>query len=454
MRTSTAGSRRAGPTWATVRSRLRRAGIGAALAVVLGVAVLVPVVSDHSSASAATDGQMIMPVSGTITSRVGDGCHGNVRPSHQGIDIVAAEGQPIRAAYDGVIKTRSVNAGYGYFTDIEHAGGYVTRYAHMVAPGTHAPGTRVERGQPIGAVGKTGNATAFHLHFEVWRNGSVYTAINDGFTCLTRVTSGAVIPVSFPGLGTDTPAKPLVADYDGDGRSDLLVVAADSDLQIFPGAAGGGFGPAEIITSAWGAKRHLTHADLDADGHADMLVVRSDGVLELYSGSGGRGFDGHDIIGAGWYDMRHVASGADYTGDGRHDVLAVAPSGALLIHRFDRGSLADSITAGSGWQVMRHIVGGDFDGGGRGDIMAVDDAGSLYLYPGTGTGVGDRRRIGGGWSAFAGLTGGVDYTDDGRADLLAVTTSGQLLVYPGDGGGGFAAPRSAGSIPTGSVLLE
>lgn len=454
MRNTTASSRRIGPTWATVRSRLRRAGVGAALAVALVSAALVPVVSDPSPATAATDGQMIVPISGTITSRVGDGCYGNVRPSHQGIDIAGDGGQPIRAAYDGVIKTRSVNSGYGYFTDVEHAGGYVTRYAHMAAPGTYAPGTRVERGQSIGAVGKTGNATAFHLHFEVWRNGSVYAAINDGFTCLTRVTGGTMIPTSFPGLGTGVPAKPLVADYNGDGRSDLLVVAADSDLQIFPGAAGGGFGAAEIITSAWGAKRHLTHADLDADGHADMLVVRSDGALELYSGSGGRGFDGHDIIGTGWYDLRQVASGADYTGDGRHDLLAVTPSGTLLVHRFDGSGLAGSLTAGSGWQVMRHIVGGDFNGDGRGDVMAVDDAGSLYFYPGTGTAFGDRRRIGPGWSTFAGLTGGVDYSGDGRADLLAVTTSGELLVYPGDGGGGFSAPRSVGSIPTGSILLE
>lgn len=435
------------------RSSLRRVGLALVATFALAAVMLVPVATSEPAA-AATDGQMIVPTSGNIQSKVGDGCRGDVR-THQGIDITGPGGQPIVAAYDGVIKARSTNLGYGNFTDIEHPGGYVTRYAHMASAGTYAPGTRVERGQQIGVVGKTGNTTAFHLHFEVWRNGVVYTAINQGFTCLTNVTRGSVIPMTFPGLGTPLPPRSPASDYDGDGRNDLLVVAADSDLRIILGAAGGAFGASEIVTSAWGANRHLVHSDFDGDGRADLLVVRGDGILELYSGATGRGFGGYDIIGTGWNDMRHLASGADYSGDGRHDILAATSAGALFVYRSDgnRG-IAGATPVGSGWQSMRHLVGGDFNDDGSGDIMAVDDGGTLHFYAGVNGGFSSPRRIGGGWSSFAGLTGGVDYDLDGHVDLLAHTTAGELLLYPGDGGGWFGMPRTVGAIPTGNVLFE
>ncbi len=201
------------------RLRLGRIGIATALAVVIGA--LVPSMSASISATAATDGQMVYPASGNIQSKVGDGCRGNYR-AHEGIDISAAGGTPILAAYSGVIKSRTVNSGYGNYTDVEHPGGYVTRYAHMASPGTYAPGTRVERGQQIGIVGNTGNSPAYHLHFEVRRNGAVYTGINDGFVCLTNVARGGTIPLTFPGLRTESGPPIPPADFTGDGRSDLL----------------------------------------------------------------------------------------------------------------------------------------------------------------------------------------------------------------------------------------
>lgn len=437
------------------RSLLRRAALGVALAVAIVAAALAPGITGADSAAAATDGRMIVPASGNIQSKVGDGCHGNVR-QHQGIDITGPGYAPILAAYDGVVKTRGTNAGYGNFVDIEHPGGYMTRYGHMAEPGMFAPGTTVERGQQIGIVGKTGNTTAFHLHFEVWRNGAVWADINQGFTCLTNVVRGSVIPMGFPGLGTAAPVKGPGADYDGDGRNDLLVVAADSDLKIYPGDGTGRFRAPEIITSAWGIHHHVTHADFNADGKADLLVARSNGELELYSGSGGRGFDAHAVIGTGWYDMLHVTSGADYSGDGRHDLLAVTKSGTLNLHRGDgTGRLSGQPQAvGNGWQTFACVIGGDFNGDGKGDIMGVDGTGTLYFYPGLTTGFGSRRTVGTGWKAFVGVTGGVDYNGDGRADLLAHAATGELFLYPGDGRGSVAQRISVGTLPTGHVQFE
>lgn len=428
------------------RPRRTRIALLAVAAVVLGS--LFPMLSPGDAASAATDGQMIYPASGNIQSKVGDGCRGNYR-AHDGIDISNQGGTPILAAYDGVIKVRTANTGYGNYVDIEHPGGYVTRYGHMAAPGMQAPGTRVTRGQQIGVVGKTGATTAYHLHFEVWRNGSVYGAINNGFTCLANVNRGAIIPMTFPGLATSVPPKVLSGDFDRDGSADLVGVAADGDLHFFGGTGGGAFRPASVLTTAWGGRQHLTHTDLNNDGHSDLLVVRNDGSLEFYGGSAttGGGFDSYRVIATGWRDLLHMVSGADYTGDGTHDVIGVRADGVMTIHAGDgAGGLSGStLPGGPEWNTMAHLIGGDFDRDGRGDLIAIDHAGTQYFYPGLPGRFDARRAMGSGWTGYTSMTGGVDYNRDGYPDVLARTSSGDLVLRAGTGNGGFGAPVVVGS---------
>lgn len=430
----------------TSRSRRARFGLAAVVLAVL-VASLLPAVASGPTAAAATDGVMVFPASGNIQSKVGDGCRGNYR-AHEGIDITGPGGEPILAAYDGVIKARTSNNGYGYYTDVEHPGGYVTRYAHMAAPGTYAPGTRVARGQQIGVIGKTGATSAFHLHFELRRNGSVYTAVNNGFTCLSNVTRGNVIPLTLPGLGVPRNNAVLSADHNGDGKADLLAVAGNGDLLHYAGAGNGTFQAPSVVTSAWGAYKHVTHTDFNNDGIGDILAARSDGVLEFYAGKAGGGFGAYNALNSGsWYGMLHIVSGADYTGDGKQDVLGAQPSGAFAIYPGNGagGFLKPPVTLGGGWQVMRFLVGGDFTRDGLGDILALDNAGVLYFYPGRVNAFGTRQIVSGNWSGITSLSGGVDYNGDGAPDLISRDTSGRLYLHPGTGTGGFRAKVLIGS---------
>ncbi len=421
------------------RWRLARVAMVAALALMVGV--LVPSLSSGSPAAAATDGQMVFPSSGNIQSKVGDGCLGNYR-AHDGIDIGGGGGSPILAAYDGVIRTNTYSSGYGNYIDIDHPGGYSTRYAHMADIGWYPPGTRVTRGQQIGVVGKTGATSAFHLHFEVRLNGTIYTAINGGFTCLSNVTRGNLIPLFFPGLGTGPGSAVASADYTGDDKADLLIVAGNGDLRLRAGIGTGSFHPASTPFVRWaGTRRHVTHTDFNGDNKADILVARSDGALEFYAGTGTGGFLNATTPGSGWYDMLHIASGADYTGDGKQDVIGVAGTGVMTIFRGNgAGAFASPyVTLGGGWEGFHYLVGGDFDNDGRGDLMGVDETGTLYFYPGVVNGFGARRAAGTGWLEFTALTGGVDYNGDERADLLGRTPAGEIFVYPGTGTGGFGA---------------
>jgi murein DD-endopeptidase MepM/ murein hydrolase activator NlpD len=117
----------------------------------------------------------IMPTMGWLTSRFSrqrfHPIHHEARP-HQGIDVAAPIGTPIVAPADGrVIDMRTKGTGgYGMMLTIDHGRGLVTRYAHCSKILVKV-GQRVRRNEKIALVGKTGIATAPHLHYEVIRHG-------------------------------------------------------------------------------------------------------------------------------------------------------------------------------------------------------------------------------------------------------------------------------------------
>ncbi len=111
-------------------------------------------------------------IEGRITSEYGMRLHPIFKRyrKHPGVDFAAKMGTPIYAAADGVIKLARHNGGYGNCVFIDHQYGFETRYGHMQKILVRA-GQRVKRGEKIGLVGKSGIATAPHLHFEVHYKG-------------------------------------------------------------------------------------------------------------------------------------------------------------------------------------------------------------------------------------------------------------------------------------------
>ncbi len=96
----------------------------------------------------------------------------NTIRAHQGVDYAAPSGTPIKASGDGKVIFRGTKSGYGKTVILQHGGNITTLYAHMsnyvLKVGI---GSRVRQGQTIGFVGRTGLATANHLHYEYRING-------------------------------------------------------------------------------------------------------------------------------------------------------------------------------------------------------------------------------------------------------------------------------------------
>ena len=116
-----------------------------------------------------TAGQGIERVSSGFSQARSHPLHHEELP-HVGIDLSAVEGTPILSAAKGVVSYAGWKSGYGYTVEVDHGFGYMTRYAHA-SKLLVARGQAVARTEALAQVGRTGMATASHLHYEVWVDG-------------------------------------------------------------------------------------------------------------------------------------------------------------------------------------------------------------------------------------------------------------------------------------------
>ena len=123
-----------------------------------------------------------------VHATVGSGFRTSDRPGHDGVDLIVGKGAAIYAASAGLVSRVRCNAvdkrtgrnwgcdrdgnpdltaGCGWYVDIDHTGGIVTRYCHLMVRPYVQVGQNVNAGDVIGIFGSSGHSSGPHLHFEV-----------------------------------------------------------------------------------------------------------------------------------------------------------------------------------------------------------------------------------------------------------------------------------------------
>lgn len=144
------------------------------------------------------------------------------RRFHYGLDLAMKTGEPIYAAFDGVVRFSKYNSSYGNLIVIRHDNGLETYYAHLSKRHV-TPGTRVKAGEEIGLCGNTGRSRGSHLHFEIRYNGNAMNPENV-MSCETRaliaptltLTRNSFRKVAKPGH-SNTSAR-TSSNYSSDGK--------------------------------------------------------------------------------------------------------------------------------------------------------------------------------------------------------------------------------------------
>ncbi|MCX8160861.1 MAG: M23 family metallopeptidase [Candidatus Saccharicenans sp.] len=96
---------------------------------------------------------------------------------HAGLDIATNLNNPVVATADGVVVQVGFDKYKGNYVSISHGNGFTTEYWHLNKYMVRS-GQKLNRGQVIGYVGKTGKALGPHLHYEVHLNGKPINPIN------------------------------------------------------------------------------------------------------------------------------------------------------------------------------------------------------------------------------------------------------------------------------------
>ena len=113
----------------------------------------------------------LKPVDGRTTSTFGYRINPITKKYsfHSGIDIAAAAGTPIAAAYAGKVEKVGKSVYYGNYVILGNGNGIQTFYGHCETV-IAKQGETVKAGATIAKVGSTGMSTGYHLHFEIHIN--------------------------------------------------------------------------------------------------------------------------------------------------------------------------------------------------------------------------------------------------------------------------------------------
>ena len=266
-------------------------------------------------------------------------------------------------------------------------------------------------------------------------NGDGHTDLlwrqDDGQTAIWLM-NGSRIVVGFDlgKIGTSWRALDR-GDFDGDSRADILWRNDDGQTAIWE--MDGGIIKRGVSLGVIGSPWQLQPiGDFDGDGKSDLLWRNEQtGETGLWEMNGGEIKAGISlgVIGAGW----HVAGVADFDGDGKSDILWRHDSGQTAIWAMNGGQIKAGFGLGT-IATSSHVVGtGDFDGDGKDDILWHDDNGLTAIWEMNGGQIKHTDNLGVIGPSWHVATIG-DFDGNGTSDLLWRDDNGQTALWQMNGG--------------------
>lgn len=254
------------------------------------------------------------------------------------------------------------------------------------------------------------------------------TFLNDG--------KGRFAPGSPYGRGAWDSRNATVADLDGDGRPDIAVANRTDAAPVQYACLNRGRGrfDDDCIAVARGSATSLGAADFDRDGRADLVVPARDGGQGFVYLNGGKAeFSDARRIPFGPADATmRMAEAADMDGDGRLDIVAIDERrGPAVYFGQPDGSFSTGLALADGAVVPYALALADLNGDARVDIVVgnVEAPSSLYFNDGSGRSYA-RSRFGDGQGAVYGFAI-ADLDGDGQVDIAAARSDAPSVVHFG-----------------------
>ncbi|MQY15808.1 hypothetical protein SRB5_59990 [Streptomyces sp. RB5] len=188
-----------------------------------------------------------------------------------------------------------------------------------------------------------------------------------------------------------------LGDLGGDGNGDMLARTKSGNLYRLPNPqADLADGSRTLLGTGWNIyNKILATRDISGDGLPDVLARDSAGRLWMYKGKSDGKLAARVQAGSNYNIYSQIAGRGDLSGDGRSDIVGRDSSGQLWLHRgTGKGRFATRTKMGTGnWSGFNAIVAsGDMDNNGRQDIIARTPAGAVYLFNADNKGAFDPRR--------------------------------------------------------------
>ena len=289
--------------------------------------------------------------------------------------------------------------------------------------------------------------------------GSTIT-YNGGSVTVDNLGPGRLIIREIQGGGVEIRLQSIARnDFNGDGRSDLLLRHSNGTVTEWLGQSNGGFFSNHgVVTYGLSTTWQLAGTgDFNGDGRSDVLLHEQNGAVTNWLGQAdGSFFSNHAAasysLPAGW----HVAGTGDFNGDSREDVLLRHDSGTVTdwLGQADGSFFSNHATANYSLPAGWHVSGtGDFNGDGLDDVLLRHDSGTITEWLGQANGgfFSNHAVVAYALDTVWDVAGVGDFNGDGRDDVLLHHQNGSVTNWLGQSNGSFFSNHAAASyaLPAG-----